>query len=341
MPKLSDGSWAPSYLSCHTSTVRQSHALDLVDANSDLHMGYVVAIHYPGDAGYTNSKFALYDIVAPITVKGGSTTWMTFYNARWAAGAGGSSQDFTRMRLSTPKGWKAGSALTKEMMEQSSYVAFFCENGRSQLPVIVGLAEHPSLFPDSKDYGHYYAQSFNGVNTLIDKDGQYSVTFTGAILDATSNAYKTAPEATTGTTILLDKEGSLLLDNVKGESVRLNKTDKAIQIKARGMSTVVSDKDHTTNVPNGKVYFLAGQNAVFNGKKIYIGAETTTEPLVLGTQLTIFVKNLLNAFLMKPFVGVLGNMPIMLHPDVRKDLMTLIPYGTPVSRFLSKKGFVE
>ena len=265
---------------------------------------------------------------------------MTFRNARWGAGSFGSSQDFTRARLNVPKGFKAGGAFTKEMQAQSSYVAFFCENGRSQLPVIVGLAEHPSLFDDSKELGHYWAQTFNGFSIGIDKDGQYSATFTGAILDPETNAYIEAPEATTGTTILMDKEGSILLDNVKGESIKLDKTAKSIVITARSIKTDVTDKDYANTI-KGKVTFLAQGNAVFDGKKIYIGKEGTPSPMVKGTELATFVRKLLAAFMSGSPIGQLGAMPVMASAKLLADLAQLVPYGTPGSAFLSKKGYVE
>jgi hypothetical protein len=340
MPKLSDGSWAPSYLSFGNSKARQSQARTFVDGNTDLHLGYVVDIHYPGDEGYESSKFCLYDIVAPITLNGGSTTWMTFRNARWGGGLSGSSNDYTRVRLNVPKGWKAGSAFTKEMQAQSSYVVFMCENGRSQLPVILGLAEHPSLFDDNKELGHYWAQSFNGFSIGIDKDGQYSATFTGAILDPETNAYIEAPEATTGTTILMDKEGSILLDDVKGESIKLDKTAKAIVTTARSIKTDVTDKDHATTA-KGKITFLATGNAVFDGKKIYIGKEGSAEPLVLGLKLAEFVQKLLTTLTGTEPMGQLGAMPVIMSPALKGKLLQLMSYGTPASKFLSKKGYVE
>jgi hypothetical protein len=311
--------------------------------NVALHTGYVVAAHYPGDTGYVGNKRVLYDLVSLVTSPGGGVTWMTFFNAAWGAGVFGSVADFTRARLSTPQGWTNGAEFTTEMMNQASRVAFMCENGRSQSAVIIGLLEHPSLFDDSKELGHYYKQVFNGFSVGIDKDGQYSATFTGAILDPETNTYITAPEATTGTTILFDKEGSLLLDNVKGESIKLDKTAKSITTTARAIKTDVTEKDHATTA-KGKITFLATGNAVFDGKKIYIGNEgRASNPLVLGNELAKFVSGLLDAFLTTSMVGALGYLPVQLSPDVRARLMQLKPYSISgmTNPFLSKKGYVE
>jgi hypothetical protein len=344
MPILEDGSCAPSFVNIGSSYDRSGQTSDYMNSNHQLHVGYVAAIHYPKDKGYESSKIVLYDIVAPVTMVGGGTTWMTFRNARWGAGTFGSIADFTRARLCVPKGWQSGAPFTQEMVDQSSRVVFLCENGRSQSAVIVGLAEHSSLFDDSKEWGHYSASSFNGVRTLIDKEGQYSVTFTGAILDPEANAYIEAPEATTGTTILMDKEGSILLDNVKGESIKLDKTAKSIVTTARSVKTDVTDKDHATTA-KGKITFLAQGNAVFNGKKVYIGDETNAakNPLVLGNQLATFVQQLLSHLMTTEPMGQLGAMPVIMSPALKAKLSQLIKYGTQgaANPFLSKKGYVE
>ena len=500
MPLLSDGSCAPSHMMMASSEDRVNDAFSYVDGDTGMHTGFVVAIHYPADKGYDSSKVTLYDIVAAVSVQGGGKTWLTYRNARWGSGMFGSVTDFSRVRLNVPKGWNNGAEFTAEMMAQSSYVAFFCENGRSTNPVIVGLLEHPSLFDDSKEWGHYSASSFNGVNTLIDKDGQWSVTFTGAILDPATNApitppvplagqikgpdfsapYKiqalpvlplgftvppmpsipalpaipavvslpslpslpsvpmpgipkmpgmpalpgapavpslpslpgvpaipgnlpvpplpgapsvpgvpalpspptlpgvpgppsipvtvptvpgglpsipaapgttlpgapgvpAAPSIPTGpTTIMIDKFGSLLLDNTNGEVIKLNKADRAVQIGARSMMTMVTDKDHFTYVPNGKVTFLSGKNISLNSKRVCVGSEMAIEPMVLGNQLAKAYLDLLNAFLQTPVIGQLGAMPVSISPALVVALTKLIKYGIPVvSPFLSKKGFLE
>jgi hypothetical protein len=342
MPFLSDGSYAPSHATISSYKERQAATIDYMNGDNQLHIGYVAAIHYPGDKGYTDSKNVVYDIVAPVTAPGGGVTWMTFFNARCGMVPYGSSADFSRVRLNVPKGWTNGGAFTEAMMNQSSRVVFLCENGRSQASVIVGLAEHPSLFDDSKDWGHYSASSFNGVRTLIDKDGQWSITFTGAILDAKTNAYIEAPEATTGTTILLDKEGSILLDNVKGESLKLDKTAKSVVITARSMKTSITDKDHVTTA-KGKITFLAKGNTVLDGQKVYIGKEGSPEPMVLGNKLAAAYQALVDAFLKTPVIGQLGQMPVTISPALVQALMTLVRYGMQgqANPFLSKKGFLE
>jgi hypothetical protein len=189
MPLLDDGTCIPSGFSIGTYEQREGVTSNLINSNTELHLGWVVGAHYPAGEETANGGTILYDIVAYISQGEMGAIPVTFHNARWAGGNVGSISDFCRVRLNSAKGYVNGQALSPEQRKQASFVAFLCENGRSQSPVIIGVAEHPDLPPDKKEYGHYFAQSFNGVNTLIDKDGEYSVTFTGATLDEVKNTY--------------------------------------------------------------------------------------------------------------------------------------------------------
>lgn len=166
----------------------------------------------------------------------------------------------------------------------------------------------------------------------------------GTTLPGAPGAPAAASVPTGPTTIMMDKFGSLLLDNTNGEVIKLNKADRAIQIGARSMMTMVTDKDHFTYVPNGKITFLSGTNISLNSKRVCIGSEMALEPMVLGIQLANFVQKLLNALTTTEPMGQLGVMPVLMSPALKVKLVQLLAtYGlpTPGNPFLSKKGFLE
>jgi hypothetical protein len=108
------------------------------------------------------------------------------------------------------------------------------------------------------------------------------------------------------------------------------------------MVTMVTDKDHFTYVPNGKVTFLSGKTVTLNAPRVCIGSDAALEPMVLGNQLAQAYMDLLNAFLRTPVIGQLGNMPVNISPALVTALSSLLKYGIPyASPFLSKKGFLE
>jgi hypothetical protein len=339
---LEDGSVLPSFLGVNTVEERGEVIAQQQFDNTSLKTGYVVGIHYPKDQGYADLTEIVYDVVCPTSFQGGGTWWQHFRNVKWGSGIGGSPKDFTEVRLYCPIGaWKPNSPITQDIIDQSTAVNLLCENGQSHNGVIVGFAKHLSRqILNAKDLGHYYRWDFNGMSSIIDKDGQYKVTFTGAVLDPQTNKYKDAPAETTGTYFQFSKEGNWLVDNSKGESILLDKKNKALNIRAREMRVDISEKDYSTTV-KGKMVFKSDGVAVLNGKKNYIGKEGATEPLVLGKKLTTALQKLI-AVLITPPIGVLGSAPVMPSPALIAGLnQWMAQYATPTSPFLSRKGFVE
>lgn len=343
MPKLSDGSVVPGHYRLTTTAQRDTQLKELANRNYGLHVGYVVAVHYPTDPGYTSFKNVVYDVVASVSNGGsGSYAWQVYSNLTWGASLGGSTNDFMRFRIRTPTSWVRGSIIDDTLISQSSKVIFACDNGRSQNGIILGLAEHPSLLADDKTLGHYYKWSFNGINQLINKDGEYSLEYSGAILDPGTNSY-TAPSSNAGTYIKLDKSGSFIADDAAGESIKLDKSGQQISISARQMTTNTTSGDWNLYT-KGKSNVKAQGNAVFNsGNKVFIGNEGSTEPLVRGNILATALEQLANALLTPPLIGQAGPFPVMLHPVVRTLLLTWksIYAQKDVSPFLSRKGYVE
>jgi hypothetical protein len=341
MPVLSDGTFAPAYLGIISSNERGAKATSLLMSNSDLHIGYVVAAHAPGSRGYLTETEWTYDIVSEVSQGTGMRTTQTYYRARAGFGLGGSINDFTSQTIHTPKGWVPGQFLTPELRKQASRVVFLCENGIAQKPIIVGFARHL----DNPNYqnaklGHNYIFNFNGISTTISKDGEYAITFTGGILDANSNTYLKPPEATTGTFLKFLKDGSWTVDDAKGESIKLDKPGKALNAVARAINVTTTEKDYNLKT-KGKATVQATGNAVFNsGKKIYIGKEGATDPLVLGNKLASALKALVDIISL-PVLGQAG--PFSCVSAIAAPLKAWgAMYATQnVSPFLSKKGYVE
>lgn len=342
MPKLSDGTVVPHHVSLATPGQQGAAAYQLTNSNSSLRVGYVVAVHYPEDDGWQEFKVITYEVAAPVAAGNGAWSWQVYSNVRWGMSLGGSDKDFSRMSLRTPKGWKNGQEITPAIIANSTAVLFECWNGRSQFAYIVGFAEHDDLFSDSKTLGHNYRWDFNGVSTTINKDGEYRVEWTGAILNPETNAYKEPNEELAGAYLLFDKTGSIIADNFKGESIKLDKAAKELQAVSRSMALSTTEGDMNVST-KGKVNVQAQGNAVFNsGAKVYIGSEGSSQPLVRGTDLTDALKDLIDKILTVPLIGQAGPFPCILHPGLRAQLMAWKTiYATSESPFLSRKGYVE
>jgi hypothetical protein len=303
-------------------------------------VGYVVAVHYPGDKDHEKDKEILYDAVCMESDGLDTSSWRMFSNLRLGIRLGGSVQDFSFISLRSPKSkYLPSKGLTQEQRTESSCVLIECENGMSNAGIIVGFSRHADLPVENKALGHNYRWDFNGISTTINQDGEYQVIFSGGILDPNNNTYIAPPADTTGTYLKFTKTGNLVLDDAKGESITLDKAGKALSIVARAMNVTVTEKDYNLT-SKGKTVIKATGNAVFNsGKKIYIGKEGSTEPLVLGNKLAAALKALVDIL----SVPVIGQAIIPCVSALTGPLTGWAALYTTknVAPFLSKKGYVE
>lgn len=333
-----DGSVTPSWLKTVSSYQSGAVAHSLASNNPSIKVGYVVGVSKPV-AGETEIT---YDVVTRSGYCLDASTWQVFTNCRLNAGLGGTEQDYTRARLRYPlAGFDYKAGFTDQTRKECTAVLLQCVDGLSQFGVITGFAEHPDLLPDDRTLGYYYQFNRNGMQFGINKDGEYSSIFTGAILDPNTNTYIQAPDDTTGTYFKFLKDGSWKVDNVKGESITLDKTNKQISIVARQMDVEVTDSTFNQHV-KGNMAFLSDSTAVFNGSKVYIGKQGATDPLVKGNVLAQALDTLITSFFNGP-IGMAGMIPVMVHPVFRGALQvwkqTYAQQNS--SPFLSKKGYVE
>lgn len=340
MTKLFDGTIVPSHMNLSYSSERIDESGNLY-FNRGVQVGYVVGAHYAGEQGYTEANDVLYDVISYTNSNGGSYAWQYYFRVRWAGSLGGSTNDFSRMSIHTPKGFRPGMKIDEMFLKQCSAVLLGFDSGRITQPHIIGFAAHPLAPVVSKDLGHFYRFDFNGMSQVINKDGELSFTFNGSILDPVGNTYIQPPDATKGTTLKFTKEGGLLLDDVGGESILLDKKNKQIGIIARKMVTNITEDNYELSVKK-KALILAQDNAVVNGSKVFIGREGSSEPLVKGNALAAALDDLVNAFLNAPLIGQAGPLPVRIHPSLVVLLKAWVQLNRPkVAPFLSKRGFIE
>lgn len=339
MPFSPDGACIPSWVGVAPVASLGDVAQAMNFNNYALKVGYVVAVHEP-DPKHPET---MYDVVTRTGLGDQAATWQLYTNLRVSAGLGGTAEEYTRVRLRAPRAkYDHKEGLTADQLREATCVVFTCEQGFSHLGYIVGFGEHPNLVADDMDLGHYYKWAFNGITSIVNSDGEYSVEFTGAILDPNTNFHVAPPEPTTGTFFKFSKDGGWLVDDVKGESITLDKPNATLDMVARNMDITITE--HNLNgTAKEKVHFVAGTNAIFNGGKVYIGKEGAGDPLVLGNHLADALDKLVRILTENPIVGRAGKIPVMLFEPVKTQLqMWRKLYGKKnTSPFLSRKGYVE
>ena len=119
-------------------------------------------------------------------------------------------------------------------------------NGKSREAVILGGLKHEAREEVVKD-DIEYVSVFNGLETKIDKDGAYTITFQGTPINAdlldipgvpiTSPIYN---ELIAGTMITMDNTGSILLTDGNDTSITITKDVASPKIELKSGDTVVT-----------------------------------------------------------------------------------------------------
>lgn len=169
--------------------------------------------------------------------------------------------DFMEVRRRTPENQEFKSDLNVDRYN-GSMVLLLCIDGVSEKGIIIGAISHPKRTTTlTKDAGMHLEGEFNGLNWQVNKDGELTVTFKSA----SDNDGQYEDEEAGGTFAKLEKDGSIELSDAKTESIRIDKTNETIDIKA------AKDISNTTDA-NFKI--VAKEN---------VGIKTEADLLVAAT----------------------------------------------------------
>jgi len=163
--------------------------------------------------------------------------------------------------------------------------------------VILGSLKHPGRTHKLKAGEYSYSSSYNGVETTIDKDGAWKLTFNGIPtneqqLYAPNQGQLPSPiydTATAGSFIGLDKEGSIDVNDSSAtdpQSIKIDKKNGKISIVSGSISLVldkkskaveISSKDtkiessNSVSVKTSEFLVDSSKSAVIKSSKIAIG----------------------------------------------------------------------
>lgn len=167
-------------------------------------------------------------------------------------------------------------------------VAFI--DGKSREGVILGCLRHPSRPEKTEDNELSYISEYNGLETRINKDGSYKVTFKGAPLNDNKKTPPGEPvkppeynEEIAGSYFGFEETGSFIASDGK-QSIEIIKQDGTIEIKS-GENLIVLDSGTNTLIKTEKIitsckeasmdvsgsYKLKSKNLSLQGNKIAIG----------------------------------------------------------------------
>jgi hypothetical protein len=127
--------------------------------------------------------------------------------------------------------------------------------------IILGSVKHPARKGTLKEKEYSYGCQYNGLETTIDKDGAWKVTFKGIptnekdLYKDTKNGIKEAKydEKLMGTFIGIDKDGSIELSDFSKEdkqSLLINKKDGKINVTSGTVTLVIDKKEKSIKISN-------------------------------------------------------------------------------------------
>lgn len=235
--------------------------------NVALRPGQVQEIYFPEDKKNVSKKFVEYDVMVQHRANGTAVTKL--YTHVIAIDQTGSVAD---LDYST---YRTDNVATKQDGSQfrpgnGAHVILLCINGESNNGVIIGGLRHPDAPKDKKVDGHHKHQRFNGIDLLINKDGELTITYQGA-QKADGKIADGVDEGALGTFVKISKDGNLLVSDKEGKNQIL--------------------LDHAT----GKVNIISENEINQTSEKVRLGDATTEDPAVGGNELKGLLTDLIKA----------------------------------------------
>lgn len=165
----------------------------------------------------------------------------------------------------TLRGYKSDrdiSEITDINIKPGDLVVVVFLNGNPTDALIIGALRHRARQHELKaDDGPQYKSEFNGIETFINKDGEYRLTFLGQPTNiAKLNEKPKKPiekpqrdKETSGSYVLLDKTGSIEINDVStkdggNQMLRIDKKGGTIKIKSGSIDVTLTKKQEKVDV---------------------------------------------------------------------------------------------
>lgn len=271
-----------------------SSALHQHTNSFSLKEGVVTAIIYPDQKENISKKDIEYNVAIVEYIQGVGANLQEYRNCRiWDMfGATNNHLNYT-MQPSSTKIDDVGGKANKTSFDDGNRVMLLCIGGVAQAgyAVIIGGLKHSDGKIYSSADGQFYDFNFNGIQQLINKDGELVITFNSPI----DQKGKKANEKAAGTVLKIDKDGrwtvydnenqAIKIDRVAkkieiqngSESIIVNKSDKSISLKSAGNITETAGKDMNLKSSSATKIESGGQMQLKSGGQLRSESAGTME----------------------------------------------------------------
>ena len=197
------------------STLLSEQSKDKVDfgkqvfGNNTLKMGVVIELIEP-EQEENKSKLGTEYHVMCIEQDGRQGISSSIYKNCLAMDSFGGIADFFQFKRRIPKDTKKVQDAGSSKEQEGTMVLLLCLDGNAEKAVIIGQMQNSSRKVNlNTESGHHGEGEFNGIRYSVDKDGAFTLTFKGA----TDEDGKPKDASVAGSQILIDKEGSVELND--------------------------------------------------------------------------------------------------------------------------------
>jgi len=230
----------------------REHSNRITDAFA-LRTGYVIKKFYPSlntvQQEANLSGAVRYTVLADMFDSSRGEAWVKVFNCRVMIPFG-STADQYHSSIRCPVDFE-GDSPTKELIESSTHVIVAFKDGSTSQGIIVGCLPNTGSNVEEEVLGHNLFSSFNGIETSINKEGEYTLTSTLETVDAETNKVATPDPDKAGTFIKIDKDGSVFLDTTV-DYIAIDKVNHNLELYAQENTYIGSPVSANENLVLGK-----------------------------------------------------------------------------------------
>lgn len=196
-----------------------------------VHIATVRDVYYTDSQNNVSKKYVEYKI----RIESGPRLGTEYYNViamNIYGGTSNFSEEVYQPIEKTKDNQELSNSTLKDQHDGSEVLVIFLDNEFNKPIIIGGSPSTTQSYPGAKIAdGQRSAKEFNGIRTLINKDGEFFIIYYGG--KRNSNTKKTARADTAPTVFRILKDGTWAIEDKENQKIEINRTLKKIILEQR------------------------------------------------------------------------------------------------------------
>ena len=228
--------------------------------NNMLYRGIITKRYFVDDRLNVTQNASNPQVLYDCAILGGFSEGQIITNCRLASWLGG--QFNYAERVLKPNSKPLNEVPLKD--QDGDIVFFQYIQGQKLAPIIVAMGTQPKdgdATGAKKKDGPRWVEQYNGVETTINRDGEYSLTVKGGELDMEANTFKPS-EDTILSSITMDKDKKVNILTMDGPSLAIDGTADSINITTNGGDKISLAKGTVTIENSGGIMITMNSSGI-------------------------------------------------------------------------------